>query len=306
MVENDYSGKRQSLPLHMGMEKMLNFSDRHPLQRISMAMSPLPSTFAPLVFAGKLKEGIEALAKAGFNGVEISLRHATDLDADWLADILEEAGLEVSAFASGRLCLEDSICLSDPNPATRKIIFEELSAILKLAASFHAPLIIGGVRGKFTGSEIQKAEQRASAIDTLLRCAKVAEDLGTHLLLEPINRYETNFINSAQDGLDLINDIGHPAIKMLLDTFHMNIEEADVCGTLRMVGDQLGYMHFADNNRLAPGQGHFDFLSLLRTLAEINFKGFVSAEILPRPDDATAVTQTGQYLHALISKLIGS
>jgi len=93
---------------------MLNLSGKPYRQRISMAMSPQPSVFAPLVFAGKLREGIEALAKAGFNGVEISLRHASDLDADWLANLLDDAGLEVSAFASGRLCLEESICLSDP------------------------------------------------------------------------------------------------------------------------------------------------------------------------------------------------
>ncbi len=276
------------------------------MHRISMAMSPHPSVFAPLVFAGRLKEGIETLAKAGFNGVEISLRHAVDLDADWLENILADTGLEVSAFASGQLCLEESICLSDTSPAVRKKVFEDLSAILRLAAHFHAPMIIGGVRGKLTGSPDQKAEQRDCAIDTLLRCAQVAEDLGTHLLLEPINRYETNFINSGQDGLDLIEDIGHPAMKMLLDTFHMNIEEVDLGATIRKVGGRLGYMHFADNNRLAPGQGHIDFPVLLRVLAEIGYSGFISAEILPSPDDATALTQTGQYLRALIGEYAGS
>jgi 5-keto-L-gluconate epimerase len=275
------------------------------MHRISMAMSPHPSVFAPLVFAGRLNEGIENLAKAGFNGVEISLRHAVDLDAEWLEDILAKTGLEVSAFASGRLCLEESICLSDTSPVIRKKIFEELSAIIRLAGHFHAPMIIGGVRGKLTGSQDQKSEQRACAINTLLRCAQVAEDLGTHLLLEPINRYETNFVNSAQDGLDLIEEIGHPAVKMLLDTFHMNIEEVDPCATIRKVGSQLGYMHFADNNRLAPGQGHIDFPTLFRALADIGYGGFISAEILPSPDDATALTQTGQYLHALISEFAG-
>ena len=276
------------------------------MHRISMAMSPHPSVFAPLVFAGKLNEGIENLAKAGFNGVEISLRHAADLDADWLENILAKTGLEVSAFASGRLCLEESICLSDTNPAMREKVFEELSAIIRLAARFHAPMIIGGVRGKLSGNQDQKSEQRTCAIDTLLRCVQVAEELGTLLLLEPINRYETNFINSAQDGLTLIEDVGHPAIKMLLDTFHMNIEEVDMCATIQKVGGRLGYMHFADNNRLAPGQGHIDFPALLRALADIGYGGFISAEILPSPDDATALSQTGQYLHALISEIAGA
>jgi 5-keto-L-gluconate epimerase len=281
------------------MLKPVEVSYKH---RISMAMSPHPSVFAPLVFAGRLKEGIECLTKAGFNGVEISLRHASDLDGDWLATLLEQAGLVVSAFASGRMCLEESLCLSDPNPAARQKVFEELSEIIRLSAQFAAPLIIGGVRGKLTGNQVEKARQRACALETLSRCAQVASEAGTCLLLEPINRYEINFINSAQEGLDLIEEIGHPAIKMLLDTFHMNIEEVDMCATIRKVSSRLGYMHFADSNRLAPGQGHIDFPALLRALAEIEYHGFISAEVLPSPDDATALTQTGNFMHALLKE----
>ena len=109
----------------------------------SMAMSPHPSVFSPLVFAGKLDEGINRLAGAGFDGVEISVRHADDLNPDWLDGRLAETGLVVSAFASGRLCLEESICLCDPRPACRKQVLEELTAIIKLAARFNAPVIIG-------------------------------------------------------------------------------------------------------------------------------------------------------------------
>jgi 5-keto-L-gluconate epimerase len=283
-------------------EGMLNQPNTSSKQWISLAMSPHPSTFAPLVFAGRLEEGIERLAKAGFDGVEISLRHASDLDTSWLSSILVKTGVAVSAFASGRMCLEESLCLNDPDPSIRQKVFEEISEILSLAAKFQAPLIIGGVRGKLSGNQIQMAKQRACAIENLARCAQVAQDLGTYLLLEPINRYETNFINSAQDGLDMIEEIGHPAIKMLLDTFHMNIEEVDMWATIREVGDHLGYMHIADSNRLAPGQGHIDFPALLRTLAEIHYHGYISAEILPLPDDAAALTNTGYYLHTLLDK----
>jgi 5-keto-L-gluconate epimerase len=288
--------------INQGVKKMLNPAGILHKQQISMAMSPHPSVFAPLVYAGRLKEGIQLLNKAGFNGVEISLRHASDLDPDWLATMLEEAGLQVSAFASGRMCLEETLCLSEPTPAIRKKVLEDLSAIIRMAAQFAAPVIIGGVRGKLTGNSLQKAEQRACAMATLSECAQLAGSLGTWLLIEPINRYEINFINSAQEGLDLIDELGQPAVKMLLDTFHMNIEEVDMCATIRNVGDRLGYMHFADNNRLAPGQGHIDFPALLRTLSEIGYHGFISAEILPFPDDSTALSQTGMYLHALLNE----
>ena len=275
--------------------------DKDPLQvRFGVSMSPHPSVFAPLLFAGRLAEGIEALAKSGFAAVEISLRQVDDLDILWLDERLGELGLVVSAFATGRMCLEDSLCLSDTNPVVREQLFERLVGLIHLATHFKAALIIGGVRGKLSGNAHQKSMQYNLAVDTLRHCALIAGDLGVNLLVEPINRYETNFINSAQDAMGLIEAIGHPCVKLLLDTFHMNIEETDPCRTIRKAGKQLGYVHFADNNRQAPGQGHINFPAILEALAEIEYQGFISAEILPIPDDAQALLQTRQYLNSIM------
>ncbi len=270
--------------------------------RFSVATSPRPSTFAPLVFAGRLDEALDCIARAGFGGVEISVRHANDVDAGWLRQRLDETGLAVSAFACGRLCLEESICLCDARPQIRAMVLAELEAIISLAASFDAPVIIGGVRGKLSGDGLQMQEQRLAAVETLRKCTTLAEELGINLFLEPINRYETNFINSAQDGMELIREVGSPVFKLLLDTFHMNIEEADLCESIRKAGPLLGYVHFADSNRLAPGQGHTDFLAVTRAIAETGFTGFITAEILPLPDDATAVTQTGEFIRTKLGQ----
>ena len=270
--------------------------------RFGASMSPHPSSFAPLLFAGRLAEGIEALSKSGFSAVEISLRQAGDLDIQWLDKRLSELGLVVSAFATGRMCLEELLCLSNTNPVVRKQLYERLVCFIELAAHFKASLIIGGVRGKLSGNDHQKSEQFNAAVDNLRRCALFAGDLGVNLLLEPINRYETNFINLAQEGVELIEAIGHPCVKLLLDTFHMNIEEIDPCLTIRKSSKHLGYVHLSDNNRHAPGQGHINFPAIFEALADIGYQGFITAEILPLPDDATALTQTGKFLHALIGQ----
>lgn len=273
--------------------------DRLPV-RFGASMSPHPSSFAPLLFAGRLAEGIEALYKSGFTAVEISLRQVGDLDIQWLDKRLSELGLVVSAFATGRMCLEDSLCFSDTNPVVRKQLFERFVGLIQLAAHFKASLIIGGVRGKLSGNDLKKSEQCDAAVDTLRRCAVIAGDSGVDLLLEPINRYETNFINSALDGVELIETIGHPSVKLLLDTFHMNIEEIDPCFTIRKAGKHLRYVHFADNNRQAPGQGHINFPAILEALADIGYQGFITAEILPIPDDEQALLHAGRYLHSLM------
>ncbi len=270
--------------------------------RLAASMSPSPSSFAPLLFAGRLAEGLDALPGSGFTAVEISLRQANDLDVPWLDVHLAELGLAVSAFATGRMCLEDSLCLSDTNPIVRKQLFERLVGVIQLAAHFNASVIIGGVRGKLSGDADQRSDQRKSAIETLRGCAVVAEASGVNLLVEPINRYETNFINSAQDGIELIRVIGQPGIKLLLDTFHMNIEETDPCATIRSASRLLGYVHFADSNRQAPGLGHIKFPAILDALKDIEYQGFITAEILPLPDDSRALGRAGEYISTLLKE----
>ncbi len=292
----------------MGVQKHINdqpkrFTIKRPggnsSIRYGVAMSPQSSVFAPLLFAGKLNEGIGSLSKAGFDAVEISLRHPEELDVYWLEKRLAELDLCVSAFATGRMCLEDSLCLTSTNPEIRKQIAERLIEIIKLAAHFKASVIIGGVRGKLSGRREQQAEQRTVAINTIRRCARVAQDLGVTLLLEPINRGETNFINTSMNGIAFMDDIDHPSIRLLLDTYHMTLEGENPCAAIRNADERVGYIHFADTNRLPPGQGEINFSAILQTLSEIGYSGFITAEIKPVPDDATALAQTGQYLNSI-------
>jgi sugar phosphate isomerase/epimerase len=138
-------------------------------------------------------------------------------------------------------------------------------------------------------------------VEAICECARFAAAHQVQLLIEPINRYETNFINSSTQGLALLEEVGDPELKLLLDTFHMNIEEPDIDAALQMAADRLGYVHVADSNRYAPGQGHIDFLSVLRTLVRIGYQGPITAEILPVPDDVTAIQQAGSFLTSLSS-----
>ena len=78
---------------------------------------------------------------------------------------------------------------------------------------------------------------------------------------------------------------------MMIDTFHMNIEDADMWGSIHQAKDYIIHVHYSDNNRLAPGMGHFNFPKMTKVLQEINYKGYISVEILPIPDSYTAAKQ---------------
>ncbi|MFQ5855048.1 MAG: ribose 5-phosphate isomerase B [Anaerolineae bacterium] len=264
-----------------------------------LALSPQPTSFGPLLFAGQLTEGLRVAAEAGFTAVELSLRSAEDIQEETLATMLSEYDLSLAAVATGQSCIHDSLCLCDPRLEVREATVARLKSAIRLAARFDASVIVGGIRGRLSGTVAEQARQRAAAVEAIRECARFAAGHGVTLLVEPLNRYETNFVNTAAEGLALLDELGEPSVKLLLDTFHMNLEEADLAAALQEAGDRLGYVHVADSNRRAPGQGHLDFSAVLRALVLMAYTGIITAEVLPLPDDLTAARQAGHFLHQL-------
>jgi sugar phosphate isomerase/epimerase len=124
--------------------------------------------------------------------------------------------------------------------------------------------------------------------EALVECCAAARPLGVKLALEPINRYETSMINNVTDGLELISRVKADNLGLLLDTFHMNIEEADIPESIRACGERIFHFHVADSNRMYPGGGHLDFKAILSTLEATGYEGYISGEFLPLPDAETA------------------
>lgn len=261
-----------------------------------IAVSPRQTVFGPVLYTGRLEQGITALSQAGFDFVELSLRTIEDVNPDQLKDLLQKSELEISAIATGQACLFDSLCLCSPDYEQRQRSIDHFKRMILFAKEIGTSrVIIGGIRGRLSGTPDQQMLQYEYGVDSIRKCALWAADNGITLLIEPINRYEANWILTAQEGMDILKEINVPSAKLLLDTFHMNIEERSIKNALTNTGEKLGYVHLADNTRRAPGQGQTNFIEILNTLYEIGFTGPIISEILPLPDDATAVQQTAQF-----------
>jgi len=270
--------------------------------KTGLALSPKPTAFGPVLFSGKLDQGLRTLSQHGFKLVELSLRSVDDVDARKLKPRLEELGLELSAVATGQACLFDSLCLCAQDDDLRSMAIEHFKKISTRAAELGTRrVIIGGIRGRLTGMLDQQLHQYDAGVQAIQECAHWLDANGMTLLIEPINRYETNWILTAKEGCDLLDEIGVPSTRLLLDTFHMNIEEASIKDALLAAGEKLGYVHFADNTRHAPGQGQTDFIGIIKTLIQIGYQGPVVSEILPLPDDTTAVQHTAEFWKAVES-----
>jgi sugar phosphate isomerase/epimerase len=261
-----------------------------------IALSPRLTKFGPVMFSGHLTDGLNAVSAAGFKYAELSIRSTSDIDPEELNNTLERLNLKITAIATGQACLFDQLCLGSEDDQFRKKAVEHFRAITLLAKKINSgAVIIGGIRGRLAGSDSDYQKNFDNGVNAMRECAHWTEANGIPLLIEPINRYETNWIFTAADGRDLIERIGVNSVKLLLDTFHMNIEESNIADALIETGDRLGYVHFADNTRHAPGQGQTDFKSILAALEKINYSGPIIAEVLPLPDDKTAVLDTAKF-----------
>ncbi|HWC32657.1 MAG TPA: sugar phosphate isomerase/epimerase family protein, partial [Actinomycetota bacterium] len=121
------------------------------------------------------------------------------------------------------------------------------------------------------------------AVESLKECQAHAEKQGVRLALEPLNRFETYFLNRCDQALALAEDVGGDC-GVCLDIFHMNIEEADWRGAIRAAGDKLVDFHVADNNRMPPGQGAIDWELVVRTLDEVGYDAYLTVEFVATVD----------------------
>ncbi|MEU7846770.1 sugar phosphate isomerase/epimerase family protein [Micromonospora parva] len=141
---------------------------------------------------------------------------------------------------------------------------------------------------------------RQVLLDALGELGEHARAEGVTLFLEPLNRYEDHMVNRLDEAVALCATLGLPSVRVVADTFHMNIEEDDVHRALRAAAPYLGHVQVSDSNRYQPGAGHLDWTALVRTLLELDYRGWLSLECRLRGDPVRALQQAATVLrHAL-------
>ncbi|NCP16009.1 sugar phosphate isomerase/epimerase [bacterium] len=257
---------------------------------LSIVLSTQPAQFQAVTFKGDLETNLARIAALGYDGVELAIRDPKLVDPDDLERLVRKHSLNVPAIGTGQAWGEEGLSFTDPNPEVRRAAIERIKAHVPVAARFGAVIIIGLIRGILKPG-VDQAQAMDWLVEALRDCSVVARPHGVHLALEPINRYETTLINTAAQGLELIERVGADNFGLLLDTFHMNIEEPVIEESIRLCGDRIFHFHVADSNRWYPGAGHLDFKSILGALFATGYSGWVSGEFLPKPDAETAARQ---------------
>lgn len=260
----------------------------------------VPSLLPVSLLSGTLDEKLAKAARWGSDGVEFVCVDPRRLDWDQICRALQAHGLQAAAVASGAMAFTVGVTLLHKDPQVMALARTRLLDFIDLAGALHAPVVtIGSFRGPV--SALENGGQ-ARLAEILLQAAEYAQPKGVRIAIEPINRYQTDFIYTVEQGLEFLSRNPHPALGLLIDTFHLNIEESSWTRPfeLTLAQGKLFHVHLGDNNRLPPGRGLIDFRLILGALKAGSYQGYLSAELLAEPDADTAARQTLEFMRSIM------
>lgn len=217
------------------------------------------------------------ISAMGFDVVEIAVEDPS-IDVEKLATALDKFKLEAvicGAFGPSR-------DLTHEDESVHRNCFDYISACFNICTAVGAKFLAGPMYSAVGKARIIPAEQRKKewdlAVKNIRRVCEMASAKNLMIGLEPLNRFESDLVNNVDDVLRLINDVGHPAAGIMLDGFHMNIEERDIVQAITKAGEKLIHMQVSENYRGTPGTGQTRWEDYRRGLELINYQGVVSIE----------------------------
>jgi len=254
-----------------------------------------------------LRLTFERLKRYGYDGIELKGEpqeyHPPEVD-----ELCREFDLEILSIAGIYPWPTDARDLANPNLRVRERAVNYLKECVDFASAVGAPLVIvvpsavakTSPVGHFESEEDWGAAAEREwnyAVESVRAAAAYAEQKGILLAVEPINRYETFLVNNVDQGLRFVSEVESRAVRLHLDTFHMNIEEKDPAEAIRKAGELLVNVHIADSNRQAVGYGHTDFGAIMKALGDIGYERALALEPLPPVPDPYVAARLKRYEH---------
>jgi sugar phosphate isomerase/epimerase len=266
---------------------------------IVASVTPNQTKFGPLLFPGELERAIQELGDLGYDGIELSLRTVRDINQKELKEQLNRAKLRLISVATGQSFIEDGYALFHHDVSIRNKTVARLKQFIDLVADFGGnTVILGGIRGNLDyPDKNQQFKWGSEAID---QCLAHAEKKKVMLVLEAINRYETNLMNTVDSCTEFITERNSSYLRVLGDTFHMNIEEVSINEALNRNAAYIGVIHTADSNRCAPGLGHINFPEVLRDIDKYPSLQYLGVEVLPIPDSSSCARSAIETLKGIV------
>jgi sugar phosphate isomerase/epimerase len=252
-------------------------------------------------YQGDFDEAFKKLSDLGYDGVEIMTRSPYQINGRNLRQLLRKYQLHLTGLCTGHIFGEEKLGLLQPDLTINPAAMERLKEFVDFAAEFLEPdamVNIGRARG--VGDPTRMPETLELARDAFRSLADYAAPRRVRLILEPVSSKEVNFLHSTQDGIQMARMVDRPNFGLMLDTYHMAREDANMYKSFYEAPQYVWHIHFSDVNRRWPGNAFIDYEKVVRVLNDLSYDGYVSTEIQPWPDPDSAARLSIEHLRQFI------
>lgn len=252
----------------------------------------------PVILRGNYEDTIKKAAKMGYEGIELHLDDPSEINQESFVKFCRENSLILTSIGTGPGYGRRGLSLTSSNEEVRTKAIRCINDHIRFASEFGAVVIIGLLKGLVSESENEETYFKRLE-SSLQECLLLAKEKNVVLVLEAINRYESDALNTIEEVIEFIKRFNTNHLKVHIDSYHMNIEEDNIFENVKKAGSYVGHVHLADSNRWYPGKGHFDFQSLLSVLTGMGYKGALAVECLSLPNQQEAAERAYDYITSL-------
>ena len=242
---------------------------------------------APLVFRGPYETMIPKAAGIGYDAMELHIHDSSALNRDALKKLFASNRITLSSIGTGSAYAEEGLSLAGDDADIRARAVQRMREHIVTARDYDAVVIVGLIKGMIrdSRSRIDYDRNLKASLDELL---PFAAENGVVLVVEILNRYESDWLNTIDEGLAFLEKYDSEHLKLHIDTYHMNVEESDIGFSIRKAKGKVGHCHIADSDRWYAGHGHYDFRETVEALRDIGYDRALSVEsfMYPNPEES--------------------
>lgn len=256
---------------------------------VTLCLVPEASA-GPFVYHGNAAEGFSKAAQHGYDAVELFVSCPSDKLLWQLQQLVDQYGIKIAAVNSGAGAIKHGFSVTCPDKGKRRDALKFIAEMADFSGRLKAPMILSSIQGRWV-----KGVSSQLGLSRLKDALKIAGDVAANheqpVLYGPLNRVESNLINSVSEAADWIRSNGLDHVKILADMFHLHMERVDMAQEIISAKELIGHVHYTDSNRCALGMGRIDPTPAMKALEEIGYRGYLSAAVFPMPDaDQAALT----------------
>ena len=236
---------------------------------------PDPASYASW---DEFEADLAAVKETGYDAVELQIADPALFDEARVRRSLQAVGCDMAAFQTGLTYLSRGNCLCTADERVRRRTIELLRSFVDLAAGWNSVIVFGSLQGRQT-DEPDRAAGEVRIREAMREVGQYASEKGATVAFEPVNHGEAGFHNTIAEVEEVVRGLGLPGVRMMVDTFHMNIEERDMLAPLGGIGDILAHVHLSETNRDVLGSGRWPTGGFLSELERIGYGGACSVGV---------------------------